>query len=100
MESELRPASPTSTIKECDTAFYPNVSGLFKITCTIPVTSCEYEQSASILRRLNNDMRAWMAKSRLSSPALLHYDTTVDLDVVVDTYARLHPRKIQLENLL
>ena len=102
MGPELRQAPPALAIKECDTSLYPKISVLLKIACTIPVTSCECERSASTLRRLNNYMRVSMGKSRLSSLALLHihYDTTVDLDVVVDTYARLHPRRIQLENLL
>ena len=30
----------------------------------------------------------------------IHYTTPVDLDTVVDCYARLHPHRIQLENLL
>ena len=102
MGPELRPAFPASAIKECDISLYPNISVLLKIACTILVTSCGCKRSAITLRRLNNYMRASMGKSRLSSLALLHihYDTTVDLDVVVDTYARLHPRRIQLENFL
>ena len=38
-------------------------------------------------------MRASMGKSRLSCLALfyIHYDTVVDLDRVVDCYARVHP---------
>jgi len=102
VEPELRPASPALATKECDTSLYPNVSVLLKIACTIPVTSRECERSASTLRRLNNYLRASTGKSRLSSlaPLHIHYDSTVDLDVVVDTYARLHPRTIQLESLL
>ena len=54
------------------------------------------------LRRLINYMRASMGKDRLSHLALLHihYPTPVDLDTVVDCYARLQPRRLQLENLL
>ena len=102
MEPELRPASPAVAIKDCDAALFPNISILLQIACTIPVTSCECERSASTLRRLNNYMRASMGKDRLSHLALLHihYTTPVDLDTVVDCYARLHPRRLQLENLL
>ncbi len=102
MASALRPASPAKTIKDCDPAFFPNISVLLQIACTIPVTSCECERSASVLRRLNNYMRALMGKSRLSYLALLHihYDTLVDLDRVVDCYDRLHPRRLELESLL
>ncbi|KAL9971117.1 hypothetical protein ACROYT_G023604 [Oculina patagonica] len=82
MEPELRPASPAVAIKDCDDDLFPNISILLKIACTIPVTSCECERSASTLRRLNNYMRASMGKERLSNLALLHihYDTPVELD--------------------
>ncbi|XP_078371311.1 52 kDa repressor of the inhibitor of the protein kinase-like [Oculina patagonica] len=102
MEPELRPASPAVAIKDCDDDLFPNISILLKIACTIPVTSCECERSASTLRRLNNYMQASMGKERLSNLALLHihYDTPVELDTVVNYYAHLHPRRLQLENLL
>ena len=102
MEPELRPASPAVAIKDCDDDLFPNISILLKIACTIPVTSCECERSASTLRRLNNYMRASMGKERLSNLALLHihYDTPVELDTVVNCYAHLHPRRLQLENVL
>ena len=54
MEPQLRPASPAVAIKDCDAALFPNISILLQIACTIPVTSCECERSASTLRRLNN----------------------------------------------
>ena len=78
--------------KECDRDMFPNIYILLQITCTIPVTSCECERSASGLRRLNNYMRASMGKDRLSYLALLHihYDHSVDLDKVVDNFARHH----------
>lgn len=100
--ADLRPASPAEAIKDCDPAMFPNISVLLQICCTIPVTSCECERSASALRRLNNYMRASMGKSRLSYLALLHihYDTPMDLDRVVDCYARLHPRRLALDSLL
>ena len=102
IEPQLRPASPAVDIKDCDTALFPNISILLQIACRIPVTSCECERSASTSRRLNNYMRASMGKDRLSHLVLLHihYTTPLDLDTVVDCYARLHPRRPQLENLL
>ncbi|XP_035668943.1 52 kDa repressor of the inhibitor of the protein kinase-like [Branchiostoma floridae] len=99
---ELRPASPAEAIKRCDTTMFPNIGVLLKIACTLPVTSCECERSFSALRRLNNYMRASMGKIRLSNLALLHihYDTDIDLDKVVDCFAQLHPRRLELDNLL
>ena len=48
MEPELRPASPT-LVMECDTSLYFNISLLLKIVCTLPVTPCECNRSASAL---------------------------------------------------
>ena len=99
MSLQLRPAYPAAAIKDCDIDSFPNISVLLQIACTIPVTSCECEQSASVLQQLNNYMRASMGKSCLSHLALLHihYDAEVDLDKVVDCYAHLHPRRLELE---
>ena len=99
---EDRPSSPAKAIKDCDRDCFPNVYILLQIACTIPVTSCECERSASALRRLNNYMRASMGQTRLSNLALLHihYDTPINLEEVVDIYARLHPRRLELDSLL
>ena len=53
---EGRPSSPAKAIKDCDHDCFPNVYVLLQIACTIPVTSCECERSASVLRWLNNYM--------------------------------------------
>ena len=50
--------SPSSAIKDCDAEIYPNIRTLLQLACTIPVTSCECERSASALRRLNYYMRS------------------------------------------
>lgn len=100
-KAEERPSSVGEAIKECDKDMFPNIHVLLQIACTIPVTSCECERSASGLRRLNNFMRASMGKDRLSYLALLHihYDTPIDLDTIVDSFARRHPRRLELESL-
>ena len=43
-----------------------------------------------------------MGKERMASLALLHihYDKQVDVDSVVDTYSRLHSRRMELDSLL
>ena len=84
VESELRAASPALAIEEYDKSFYLNVIVLLKITCIFPVISCECEQSARTLCRLNNYMRVLMAKSRFAV-LHIHYDTTVEFDVVLNT---------------
>ncbi|XP_006812758.1 52 kDa repressor of the inhibitor of the protein kinase-like [Saccoglossus kowalevskii] len=71
-------------------------------TATIPVTSCECERSFSALRRLNTYNRSCMGQERLTSLALLHihYDKEIDIDCVVDTFAKLHPRRMGLQSVL
>ena len=66
------------------------------------MTSCECERNASTLRRLRNFMRAGMTENRLTSLALMHihYEQVVDLDTVVDLFAELHPRRLQLSSVL
>ena len=102
MPEDLRPASPAQAIADCDRDSFPNIFSLLQIACTIPVTSCECERSASALRRLHNYMRACVTTDRLSSLALLHihYDAVVDVDEAVSLFARLHPRRLQLDPAL
>ncbi len=56
----------------------------------------ECERSASVLRRLNSYNYACVHGALLH----IHYDANVDLDEVVDCYARLHPRRLELESIL
>ncbi|XP_037553231.1 52 kDa repressor of the inhibitor of the protein kinase isoform X2 [Nematolebias whitei] len=97
-----RPNTPAGSIKECDRDLYPNLHVLLQLACTLPVTSCECERSASALRRLNSYMRASMGKERLSSLALLHihYSKHIDLDRVVDVFANKHSRRMELDSLV
>ena len=97
-----QPSSCAKAIKECDAQQFPNISQLLKLACTLPVTSCECERSASTLRRLNNFMRASMGKERLSALAMIHthYDMVIDTEEAVNIFARLHARKLELKTLL
>ena len=97
-----RPSTCAKALAECDEELFPNIYVLLVIACTLPVTSCECERNASVLRRLNNFMRASMNESRLTSLALMHihYDKIVDLDRVVDLFSQAHPRRIQLSTVL
>ena len=42
-----------------------------------------------------------MGKERLANLALLHihYEQIIDVELVVDTFARLHPRRLELDSL-
>ena len=102
MPEDKRPASVASAIKECDPMYFPNLRTLLQIACTLPVTSCECERSASTLRRLHNYMRASMGQERMTALALMHihYDSDIDLNEVVNIYAQMHPRRMELEYLV
>ena len=97
-----RPNSCAQAINQCSAQAYPNITKLLQIICTIPVTSCECETSASVLRRLNNFMRATMTNQYFTGLTLMHcnYDFAIDLDQVVSLFARLHPRKMELDTAL
>lgn len=43
-----------------------------------------------------------MGKQRLANLALIHihYDKEISLEEVVDKYAQLHPRRIELDSLI
>ena len=94
-----RPATCASSSKSCDSCIFPNVYTLLKIAWTIPVTSCECERNASILR---NFMRCTMTEERLTSLALMHihYDKEINLGDVVDIFSKYHPRRLQLSSIL
>ena len=96
------PNSCAKAIKECDIDTFPNIHQLLKIACTLPVTSCECERSASVIRRLNTFMRSSMSEERLSSLALMHvhYDMEIDLDEAVNKFSNLHTRKLELGSVL
>ena len=96
------PNSCAKAIKECQRESFPNLHILLQLACTIPVTSCECERSASALRRLKTFMRASMGQERLSSLALMHihYDVPVDVEQTVDYFAARFPRKLQLKSML
>ena len=102
VSEECRPSTPASAIKECNPVHFPNIRILLQLGCTLPVTSCQCERSASALKRLNTYLRASMRQERLSSLALLHihYDSIIDMNEVVDIYARLNPRRLELCSLL
>ena len=99
---ESIPESPAAAIKVCDAILFPNIFTLLKLACTLNVTSCECERSASVVRRLHHYTRATMGMERLSSLALIHihYGFNHNLDNIISRFSQLHPRNMELENIL
>ena len=94
-----KPSDPRQTLPHADCAFFQNIRELLKITCTLPVTSCECKRSNSALKRLKTYLRSTMGHERLSGLALLtvHYDMDIDCEHIVNHFVRKNPRRMQLD---
>ena len=71
---------------------------LFRIVCTLGVTSAECERSISRLRCLKTYLRSTMTEAQLNGLALLHIhrDIMCSSDQVVIDFAQRHPRRMPL----
>ena len=67
---------------------------------TIPVTSATAERSFSVLKRIKTYLRATMGQERLTHLAVLSIERelskNIDLDLVIDRFDAMHPRRLQL----
>lgn len=95
------PTSPFHTLPQVS-LMYPNIKALLILLCTLPVTSCTAERSFSGLKRIKTPLRSTMGNERLSSLSLLHIHRDIDIDIpeVIDEFARRHPRRMKLANIL
>ena len=92
--------TPAKTLPHLDKDFYPNISVLFHIMATLPVTSCECERSISMLRLIKTPLRSTMGQDRLNGLAMLYYHRDVEItpEEVVEEFSRCHPRRLLLSN--
>ena len=95
------PKTPSLTLPHAS-ALFPNIKVLLLILCTLPVTSCSAERSFSGLKRIKTTLRSTMGNERLSGLALLHLHRDIDIRVegIVDEFARRHPRRLKLLDIL
>ena len=96
------PEKISETLKVVDPPSFPNVFAILQILATIPVTSCSCERSISSLRHLKNYLRGTMGQERLNGLALMHAhrEIPLDLDEIIDSFARKHPRRMRMVNIL
>ncbi len=96
------PNSPSKALHHASESMFPNIHCLLRVTCTLPVTSCECERSVSVLRRLKTYLRTTIGQERLTGLALMHihYGMDLDLDEIVNIFARRHPRRMLLLDIL
>ena len=71
-----------------------------QILATLPVTSCSCERSFSVLRRLNTYLRSMMAGERPLALLYVHRAVHIDRDKVIDIFARMHPSRMKLLDIL
>ena len=95
-------SSFTQAIDICDHETFLNVNTLLQIASVLPVTTCECERSFSTMRRLNTYLHSTQGSARLDALALIniHCGTKVDIDTIINMFARLHPRKMELSSVL
>ena len=81
--------------------FFPELLKVLKILATMPVTSCEAEQSFSTLKRLKTYLRSTMLEERLNSLAVLNIHRDVcnkvveeDMDKLINKFAEGSGRKL------
>ncbi|XP_013403337.1 52 kDa repressor of the inhibitor of the protein kinase [Lingula anatina] len=95
------PDSISKTLQLVDTDMFPNLTTLLKIASALPSTTCECERSVSALRRIKSYLRSSMSQDRLNGLALLHvhYNMEIDVNAVIDLFARRQPRRMRLVNI-
>ena len=100
--SQPFPDTPVDALAFASTRMFPNIHQLLRLVCTIPVTSCECERSVCVLRHLKTYLRSSMGQERLSGLALMHvhYGMELDLEEIINIFARKHPRRMVLSDIL
>lgn len=78
---------------------YPNVTLLYRICLTLPVTS-SVEHSFSKLKLVKSSIRSTMTETRLSSLLVLSVEqditNSLDLTTIVNTFSALKSRRLTL----
>ena len=95
-------SSVADTLRNCNEIAFPHIFTALKILAVLPVTTCECERSVSALRRMKTWLRNTMENERLNGLAQMHInaDINVDVDEVINTFARKNPTRMQFLDIL
>ncbi|XP_051881620.1 52 kDa repressor of the inhibitor of the protein kinase-like isoform X2 [Pristis pectinata] len=95
------PSTIFDTLRHPDIKFFPNVYTLLKIVSNLPIIKLETDKCDIGRKRLKAYLKVTPVEERTSSLALIHinYDAKHDYDMMVDTYAKLYPEKMQLPHV-
>ncbi|KAJ1524633.1 hypothetical protein ONE63_011117 [Megalurothrips usitatus] len=90
------PVNVVASIEACDSQMFPLVSGLLRILCTLPSSTCTAERSFSTLRRLKTYLRNTMIADRLTGLSLLniHRGIAVSTDAVLERFLKSEKRRL------
>ncbi|XP_043548405.1 52 kDa repressor of the inhibitor of the protein kinase-like isoform X4 [Chiloscyllium plagiosum] len=95
------PSTIFDTLRHPDIKFFPNVYTLLKIVSNLPIIKLETDKYEIGRKRLKAYLKITPVEERTTSLALIHisYDAKHDYDMMVDTYAKLYPEKMQLAHV-
>lgn len=90
--------TPEKVLVHIDRDFFPNISTLFHIMATLPVTSCECERSVSMLKLAKSSLRSTTTEDRLNGLLMMqcHRDVRLDADEVVTKFSQYQPHRMGL----
>ena len=102
MYTGVPPNSLSTLLLVTDKMTFANVYTSLKIAATIPVTTCECERSISVLRLLKTYLRNRKRQNQMHGLALLHIHRDIHLNInyIIDRFARKHPRRMKLLDIL
>ncbi|KFV72471.1 52 kDa repressor of the inhibitor of the protein kinase, partial [Dryobates pubescens] len=96
------PATIYEVLHLPDIKFFPNVYALLKVLCILPVMKVENEKYEMGRKRLKAYLKNTLTEQRSSNLALLNinFDIKHDLDLMVDTYIKLYPDKVEFQDFI
>ena len=96
------PASLSAALLAAGLVSFPNITMILTIFLVAPVTTSTVERSNSVLAYVKTKLRSTMRQQRLNDLLLLYVHKNISLDVesVVDRFARRKPRRKLLSNAL
>ena len=99
-----KPTDIVSTLSDqnCDCLMYPNIHKILSLMALVAVTSSSVERANSSMKFIKNKLRSTMSEDRFNALVLMyiHKDIYIDVDQIIDMFARKHPRKMLLINPL
>ncbi|XP_016661809.1 52 kDa repressor of the inhibitor of the protein kinase-like [Acyrthosiphon pisum] len=94
----ITPKSAFDALLKCNEDLYPNnIHFLFKIVCTLPVSTACPERPFSSLKRIKSYLRNTISEKRLNGLAMLsiHRDIGVNVDKVLNEMSQ-KPRRMNI----